>query len=91
MANQSAAPAIEAVDHDQVDIEDDPRSRFSNVKAFYSHPWTQIVLISLICFCCPGVSMLAPVQLRHTNGETDVQCTRRLRRQRPGKLFYCCR
>ena len=23
--------------------------------AFYSHPWTQIILISMICFCCPGM------------------------------------
>lgn len=22
----------------------------------YSHPWTQILLISVICFCLPGVS-----------------------------------
>lgn len=22
---------------------------------FYSHPWTQIILISMICFCLPGV------------------------------------
>ena len=28
----------------------------SKLVRFYSHPWTQILLMSLICFCCPGVS-----------------------------------
>ncbi|KAI0425442.1 putative MFS transporter [Xylaria sp. FL1042] len=27
----------------------------SKLIRFYSHPWTQILLISLICFCLPGV------------------------------------
>ncbi|KAI1303875.1 putative MFS transporter [Xylaria venustula] len=27
----------------------------SRVIAFYAHPWTQTLLISLICFCLPGV------------------------------------
>lgn len=27
----------------------------TGIKGIYSHPWTQILLISLICFCCPGV------------------------------------
>lgn len=27
----------------------------NKLTAFYSHPWTQIVLISMICFCCPGM------------------------------------
>ncbi|KAJ9612243.1 hypothetical protein H2200_003840 [Cladophialophora chaetospira] len=30
-------------------------SSHARVTAFYAHPWTQIVLISLICFCCPGM------------------------------------
>ena len=29
----------------------------SKIVRFYSHPWTQILLISLICFCLPGVSV----------------------------------
>jgi hypothetical protein len=28
----------------------------SKIVRFYSHPWTQILLISFICFCLPGVS-----------------------------------
>lgn len=27
----------------------------SKIMRFYAHPWTQIVLISVICFCLPGV------------------------------------
>jgi hypothetical protein len=27
----------------------------SKIVAFYAHPWTQILLISFICFCLPGV------------------------------------
>lgn len=30
---------------------------------FYSHPWTQILLISFICFCLPGVRPSAPAVL----------------------------
>jgi len=30
--------------------------RGSRLKDFYANPWTQIILISVICFCCPGVS-----------------------------------
>ncbi len=26
----------------------------SKLVKFYAHPWTQIILISMICFCCPG-------------------------------------
>lgn len=28
----------------------------SKIMRIYSHPWTQILLISMICFCLPGVS-----------------------------------
>lgn len=28
----------------------------SKIVRFYAHPWTQILLISFICFCLPGVS-----------------------------------
>ncbi len=28
----------------------------SKLVRFYAHPWTQILLISMICFCLPGVS-----------------------------------
>ncbi|KAH9224994.1 major facilitator superfamily domain-containing protein [Leptodontidium sp. 2 PMI_412] len=27
----------------------------SRMKDFYANPWTQIALISVICFCCPGM------------------------------------
>jgi hypothetical protein len=27
------------------------------IYVIYSHPWFQILLISGICFCCPGVSI----------------------------------
>lgn len=30
-----------------------PSSVFSRV---YTHAWFQVLLISFICFCCPGVS-----------------------------------
>lgn len=30
----------------------------SKIARFYSHPWTQILLISFICFCLPGVGAL---------------------------------
>ena len=32
-----------------------PATPQSKVKAIYAHPWFQIVLISMICFCCPGM------------------------------------
>ncbi|GAW20339.1 hypothetical protein ANO14919_098430 [Xylariales sp. No.14919] len=32
---------------------DQPHS--SKLVRFYAHPWTQILLISLICFCLPGI------------------------------------
>ncbi|KIX09997.1 uncharacterized protein Z518_01078 [Rhinocladiella mackenziei CBS 650.93] len=47
-----AAQAVESQHHDVEQLE---VSAFSRVKAFYSYGWTQIVLISLICFCCPGM------------------------------------
>jgi hypothetical protein len=56
MAKADETPAIMAVDTEQRDVEQAQGSRFSRVKALYAHPWTQIILISLICFCCPGVS-----------------------------------
>lgn len=49
-------PSDVIVDVEQHQHQTGDGSRFSRVKAFYSHPWTQIILISLICFCCPGVS-----------------------------------
>ncbi|KFY44338.1 hypothetical protein V494_01522 [Pseudogymnoascus sp. VKM F-4513 (FW-928)] len=29
--------------------------RQSRLKDLYANPWTQIILISMICFCCPGM------------------------------------
>ncbi|KAI0903897.1 putative MFS transporter [Ustulina deusta] len=31
------------------------QSHSSKLIRFYAHPWTQILLISLICFCLPGI------------------------------------
>jgi hypothetical protein len=40
--------------HQQVDNLGQAHS--SKLVRFYAHPWTQILLISFICFCLPGVS-----------------------------------
>lgn len=58
MANHAAVESTDAADTYPADIEQGDQSGFSRVKAFYAHPWTQIVLISFICFCCPGVSTI---------------------------------
>lgn len=29
----------------------------SKIVRLYSHPWSQIILISMICFCLPGVGL----------------------------------
>ncbi len=38
---------------DNVDFEQSS----SKLVRFYAHPWTQILLISFICFCLPGVRL----------------------------------
>jgi hypothetical protein len=52
-------PATQAGEQHNVDIEDgNPGTEQKNrLKDFYAHPWTQIILISFICFCCPGVKL----------------------------------
>lgn len=39
-----------------VDIEDGSTSPGSRLQRIHRHPWTQIILISVICFCLPGAS-----------------------------------
>jgi hypothetical protein len=53
----------------------------SKLVRFYAHPWTQIMLISFICFCLPGVSDSKLRTLRQSRkdansnpGAIDVQC-----------------
>lgn len=50
-------------------LSDEPHK--SKLVRFYAHPWTQIILISFICFCLPGVSInwckLCASQLPKTN------------------------
>lgn len=60
MVKEDETQAVQAIDLHQSDIEHAESSRYPRVKALYAHPWTQIILISLICFCCPGVSALEP-------------------------------
>lgn len=38
----------------------------SKIVRFYAHPWTQILLISFICFCMPGVRFAFCVFFRDT-------------------------
>lgn len=47
MANTAAVDAVHS------DEEWNPPS--SKLVRFYSHPWTQIILVSVIFFCLPGV------------------------------------
>ncbi|OCT55072.1 MFS transporter [Cladophialophora carrionii] len=55
MAMADETQAAMPIDPRQSDIEQGGRSPLSRVKSLYAHPWTQIILISLICFCCPGM------------------------------------
>ncbi|EXJ72162.1 uncharacterized protein A1O5_04666 [Cladophialophora psammophila CBS 110553] len=55
MAKEDEVEAVQPVDSHQSNVEQAESSPFSSVQAFYGHPWTQILLISLICFCCPGM------------------------------------
>lgn len=52
--NKTAAVAGPPAAHDEPS--DDWQPPASALVRFYSHPWTQIGLISMICFCLPGVS-----------------------------------
>ncbi|KIW27169.1 uncharacterized protein PV07_06935 [Cladophialophora immunda] len=55
MVKEEEAQAVQPVESHQSNVERADGSHFSSVKSFYAHPWTQILLISLICFCCPGM------------------------------------
>lgn len=58
MAKETEYSATAAVHDQHLDPEAAPTSTTSShnrLAAFYCHPWTQIVLISMICFCCPGM------------------------------------
>ena len=48
------APVVDNGDVQHGDVEQ-AIQQDSRLKNFYAHPWTQIILISVICFCCPGV------------------------------------
>jgi hypothetical protein len=37
---------------------DDQQDNRSTIRQIWTHSWFQILLISFICFCCPGVSIL---------------------------------
>lgn len=47
-------PATDAGELPTMDIEHGTQQG-NRLKDFYAHPWTQIILISFICFCCPGM------------------------------------
>ena len=50
-------PAENHVENHQVAAPNgiDSEAQPNKLMRFYSHPWTQILLISFICFCLPGV------------------------------------
>ena len=52
--NTAADAADAAREIQRTDIEAST-PQLNRVKDIYAHPWTQIVAISVICFCCPGV------------------------------------
>ena len=53
--HNTAADAVDAGSEiRQADIESS-KPQWNRVKDIYAHPWTQIIAISVICFCCPGV------------------------------------
>lgn len=52
--NKTAAVAGQPASQDE--HSDDWQPPSSKLVRFYAHPWTQISLISMICFCLPGVS-----------------------------------
>ncbi|CAH0046883.1 unnamed protein product [Clonostachys solani] len=43
----------------------------SKLVRFYSHPWTQIILISVICFCLPGPKMYNALTGLGGSGQVD--------------------
>jgi hypothetical protein len=55
MKDLSQAEAQQPQAHVEHSNDDDALRPQSKLVRFYAHPWTQILLISLICFCLPGV------------------------------------
>lgn len=58
--NDTIPATAVAPEHDHTDLEnsnDDWNARESKLMRFYSHPWTQIILVSVIFFCLPGVRL----------------------------------
>lgn len=56
MAVDSNTEAVVTTEVHQADLEASGAvPRGSRIKEIYAHPWTQIITISIICFCCPGV------------------------------------
>lgn len=55
MKNLSQAEAQQPQAHVEHSNGDDAMRPQSKLVRFYAHPWTQILLISLICFCLPGM------------------------------------
>lgn len=48
--------AVDAHVGERQEVRDLGQPHSSKLVRFYAHPWTQILLISFICFCLPGVS-----------------------------------
>ncbi|KAI0391191.1 putative MFS transporter [Xylariaceae sp. FL0594] len=57
MATESKelSPTVEAQQQQQRQDVGIAQPHSSKIVRFYSHPWTQIILISVICFCLPGI------------------------------------
>ena len=68
--NQSGEVAAELDASHQDDVQWQQQS--SKIVRFYSHPWTQIILISVICFCLPGVR-ISTLPTVITCGYTDEE------------------
>jgi hypothetical protein len=49
---------LETRTEQQQEVENPSQTHASKLVRFYANPWTQILLISFICFCLPGVSNL---------------------------------
>ncbi|KAI1434769.1 putative MFS transporter [Xylaria sp. CBS 124048] len=54
MSNEPQGTTTPVTDRDEQGVNSSQPSS-SKLVRFYAHPWTQIALISLICFCLPGI------------------------------------
>lgn len=59
-----AQRVVDTHDEEQREAQDLGQPHSSKLVRFYAHPWTQILLISFICFCLPGVSCLSRLEHR---------------------------